>query len=92
MVTEVDAIGAIVWQLKTDDIPDINMKWTAGLHRLSNGNTVVSNWLGHGQKGKGVPLFEVTREKEIVWKFTDNRATRSVSSVCILNAGEGSRR
>lgn len=92
LVTEVDAKGNIVWQLTPADVPEVNLKWVAGLQRLANGNTIVCNWLGHGQYGKGVPLFEVTPDKKVVWMFTDNQTTRSISSVCLLDAPEGSRR
>ncbi len=36
----------------------------AGLQRLPNGNTVMSNWLGHGQFGKAPHLIEVTPRQE----------------------------
>ena len=85
IVTEVDAAGRVVWQLRPEDVPEVQLKWAAGLQVLPNGNTVVCNWLGHGQYGKGVPLFEVSRDKRVVWMFTDNRATRSISSVCLLD-------
>jgi len=85
MVTEVDPTGKVVWRLKPADVPEVSLKWVAGLQRLPNGNTIVCNWLGHGQAGKGVPLFEVTPDKKVVWMFTDAKTTRSVSSVCLLD-------
>jgi len=92
LVTEVDATGKVVWQLTSADVPEVDLMWVAGLQRLANGNTIVCNWLGHGKYGKGVPLFEVTPEKKVVWMFTDNQTTRSISSVCVLDTPEGSRR
>ncbi|MBN2451599.1 MAG: FAD-dependent oxidoreductase [Lentisphaeria bacterium] len=86
LVTEVDPADRIVWQLRAADVPEVNFRWAAGVQRLPNGNTVFCNWLGHGQYGKGVPLVEVTPDKRIVWRFTDNQATRSISSVCLLDA------
>lgn len=84
-VTEVAPDGRVVWRLEAGDIPEIGYKWAAGVQRLRNGNTVICNWLGHGQSGKGIPIAEVTPEKEVVWSFNDSRATRSVSSVCVLD-------
>ena len=85
IVTEVDSEGKAVWQLTAADVPEVSLKWVAGLQRLPNGNTIVCNWLGHGQAGKGIPLFEVTPDKKIVWMFTDAKTTRSVSSICLVD-------
>ena len=83
-VIEVDAKGKTVWHLKASDIPEMGPKWMTGIQRLANGNTVICNWLGHHQEGKGVPIFEVTPDKKVVWKFTDTTATKWVSGVQIL--------
>jgi hypothetical protein len=56
-----------------------------GLQRLPNGNTVMSNWLGHGQLGKGPHLIEVTPEKKVVWTFSEHKSMKSVSSVQLLD-------
>ena len=34
-------------------LPGISLKFMTGLQRLPNGNTVMTNWLGHGNFGKG---------------------------------------
>jgi len=83
-VIEVNAKGKTVWHLKAADIPAMGPKWMTGIERLANGNTVICNWLGHHQEGKGVPIFEVTPDKKVVWKFTDTTATKWVSGVQIL--------
>jgi hypothetical protein len=84
VMTEIAPDGQVVWKLHATDVPEINLKWLAGVQRLPNGNTVVCNWLGHKQAGRGVPLFEISQDKRIVWRFLDNRATRSISSVCLI--------
>lgn len=84
-IFEVDAAGRTVWEVKRDDLPGITLKFMAGLHRLPNGNTVMSNWLGHGQFGQAPHLIEVTREKQVVWTFADHRTMRTVSSVQVLD-------
>jgi hypothetical protein len=66
-------------------LPGISLKFMAGLHRLPNGNTVMSNWLGHGQFGKAPHLIEVTRDKRVVWMFADREAMKTISSVQILD-------
>ena len=84
-VTEVDPKGKVVWQITKEDFPQLGVDWISGLQRLPNGNTVVCNWLGHGKLGKGVPIFEVTRDKKIVWMFTDSKTTKAVSCVQLLD-------
>ena len=84
-VFEVNAAGTPVWEVARDELPGISLKFMAGLHRLSNGHTVMSNWLGHGQLGKAPHLIEVTPAKEVVWTFADHQTMRTVSSVQVLD-------
>ena len=72
---------------RAEDLPGITLKFMAGLQRLPNGNTVMSNWLGHGQFGQAPHLIEVTRERRVVWTFADHLTMKTVSSVQVLDAG-----
>lgn len=85
MVFEVDRDGKIVWQIKHDELPGISFKVMTGLHRLPNGNTVLSNWQGHGQLRTGPQIIEVTRDKKIVWTFEDQDTMKTISSVQVLD-------
>jgi hypothetical protein len=73
IVVEYNGDGEIVWQLKADEMP-FAVSMVCGLQRLPNGNTIISN-VPHGQnaeevkKGNGPQLFEVTRDKKVVWQF-----------------------
>jgi len=82
---EVDPDGKKVWQITRDELPGIRLAFLTGLQRLPNGNTVFSNWLGHGQFGKGPHLIEVTRDKKVVWTFADHKTMRTVSTVQLLD-------
>jgi len=84
-VFEADPSGRTVWEVGTGDLPGITLKFMAGLHRLPNGNTVMSNWLGHGQFGRAPHLIEVTRERRVVWTFADHQTMKTVSSVQVLD-------
>lgn len=84
-VFEVDPAGKTVWQVKDDELPGISLKFMAGLQRLPNGNTVMSNWLGHGQFGKGPHLIEVTPDKKVVWTFSDHQTMKTISSIQLLD-------
>jgi hypothetical protein len=77
--------GQTVWEVKADELPGIGLKFMAGLQRLPNGNTVMSNWLGHGQLGKAPHLIEIARDKRVLWTFFDHQTMASVSSVQLLD-------
>ena len=84
-VFEVDPQGKTVWELTQADVPDVHLAFCGGFHRLPNGNTVLSNWLGHGQFGKGPHVLEVTPDKKVVWTYADHRTMRAVASVQVLD-------
>ena len=84
-LVEVDKDGKIVWQVTSDDLPGISLKLMTGLQRLPNGNTVMSNWLGHGQFGKAPHVIEVTRDKKVVWTFADHKTMKTISSIQLLD-------
>jgi len=84
-VFEADKSGRTVWQVAHDDLPGISLKFMTGLQRLPNGNTVMCNWVGHGQFGKAPHLIEVTPDKKVVWTFADHRAMKAVASVQLLD-------
>ncbi len=84
-VFEANKDGAVIWEIGPRDLPGIELKFMAGLHRLPNGNTLMSNWVGHGQFGKAPHLMEVTRDKKVVWTFADHARFRTISSVQALD-------
>jgi hypothetical protein len=84
-VREVNHNGKVVWKITQDDFQELHLKWISGIQELPNGNILVCNWLGHGRSGEGIPVFEITKEKKIVWYFLDNVSTKSISNVCLLN-------
>lgn len=84
-VFEIDGQDNVVWQVKHDDLPGIDLAFMTGLQRLPNGNTVMSNWLGHGRLGTGPHLIEVTKDKQVVWTFADHQTMKTISSVQLLD-------
>lgn len=71
LVIEVDRAGKTVWQVTNEDLPGAPIKDACGAQRLSNGNTVITSY---GANGVGdVKLFEVTRERKIVWTLQTGR-------------------
>jgi len=66
-VDEVDAGGKMVWELTGADLPTALLNHPTAAQRLPNGNTVISSY-GAGENQ--VKLFEVTRDKQVVWTLT----------------------
>ena len=67
-VIEVDRSGKIVWSIGHDELPGIRLHWVTTLQKLPNGNLIV----GNTHAGPDNPqLFEVTRDKKVVWTFKD---------------------
>lgn len=85
-VIEVDPAGRIVWQVQDGDLPGVSLKFMTGLERLPNGNTVMSNWLGHNQFGTAPQLIEVTPEKKVVWTYANEKIMKTISTVQVLDA------
>ncbi len=65
-VTEFNPKNEIVWQMKPEDVPEMDLGFLTGIARLENGNTIVCNWAWAKSKWKA---FEITPEKEVVWKL-----------------------
>jgi hypothetical protein len=84
-VFEVDARGKTVWQVTSEDLPDIRLAFMTGLQRLPNGNTVMTNWLGHGRLGTAPHIIEVTPEKQVVWTFADHQTMKTIATIQLLD-------
>ncbi len=67
-VIEVDRDGKTVWSIGHDELPGIRLAWVTTLQLLPGGNLVVGNCHAGADNPQ---LFEVTRDKKVVWKFTD---------------------
>lgn len=63
---EVDAEGKVVWKMTNEDVDGDIFQDPCGAQRLPNGNTVIASYAAQ----EGIKLFEVTKEKEVVWTYT----------------------
>jgi hypothetical protein len=82
---EFDRDGKIVWELNENDLPGNPLRLMAGCTRLSNGNTVFCNYLGHGHIGEQPQLLEVTQDKKVVWTFADHAHFNSINQLQLLD-------
>jgi outer membrane protein assembly factor BamB len=69
-VVELDAAGQVVWQVTNEDLGSALFRDPCGAQRLPNGNTVIASY---GRADKGVKLFEITRDKKVVWTWSSDR-------------------
>ena len=64
-VVEFNDAGEVVWRISNDDLTTPAFDDACGCQRLPNGNTVIASY----HATRGIKLFEVTRDKQLVWKF-----------------------
>ena len=83
-VIEVTPGKKIVWQFTAADAPELNLTWTSSIQRLKNGHLLIRNFL-RGQEGKGAHVFEVTRDKKVIWKWDDHSLIKSLTTVRALD-------
>ena len=80
-VKEFDKAGKLVWHLSKSDMKKAGVKktrYTGGIQRLANGNTVIAVYGGDPQ------IYEVTRDKKIVWSY-HNPDLKNAAGVTILD-------
>jgi hypothetical protein len=81
---ELDAQRKVAWEVGENDIPGNPLRLVSGFQRLANGNTIVCNYLGEEHAGKQPHLFEITREKKVVWEFSDHVNFKTISQIEVL--------
>jgi hypothetical protein len=59
---EVDLADEIVWAVKGDDLPELGIRWFAGLQVLPNGHILVCN------AGGKVSFLELSPDKRVIWR------------------------
>lgn len=82
-VMEVDEKGAKIWEVTAADVP--GFKFMGGMQVLPNGNLVVANWQGHLKNSAAPQLFEITRDKKVVWTYSNLKDMKTISSVQLLD-------
>lgn len=65
-VAEFSADGTIVWQVTNAEVNNL-MKDACGVQRLPNGNTIINSYAAKPGEAR---LFEITRDKQVVWQWT----------------------
>jgi outer membrane protein assembly factor BamB len=63
-MVEVDGAGTTLWKLQAQDIPEMGVRWFAGLQALPGGGFFVCN------AGGKTPFFELSAERTVTWQWT----------------------
>lgn len=72
---EMDPTGKVVWQVGNDDFPNEKpFDDPCGGQRLPNGNTIICSY----HSDRPIKIFEVTRDKKIVWSYTGKHKAHEV--------------
>lgn len=72
-VVNFDADGKINWQLDNEDLPGAWLQDPCGSQVLPNGNFVITSYAAGRSDPKAPKMFEVTRDKQIVWSYSDGQ-------------------
>lgn len=83
-IIEVDKKGNVVWEFGDADAPGLGITWLTSVQIRKNGNLVVADFL-RGHEGSGAHCFEITRDKKVVWAFTDHNMAKLVTCVKVLD-------
>lgn len=83
-VTEYDSEGKVVWEFRNTDIPGTKITNMTGVQLLANGNLVIGCYAAY-QAGQGCGLFEITRDKKLVWSYAKPKGDGSLMAVQLLD-------
>ena len=84
-ITEFDPAGKPVWTFSSKDIDGLEIRAMCGVHALPNGNIAIGVY-GAYKNGGQVGLLEITRDKQIVWYYSNPSADGAMMSIQMLDA------
>ncbi len=83
-ITEFTPDGKEVWKFSNKDIEGVVITSMCDVHVLPNGHIAVGVY-GAYKNGKGNGLFEITRDKQLVWRYSDPEADRGMMGIQVLD-------
>ncbi|MGA2498073.1 MAG: hypothetical protein ABSH20_10045 [Tepidisphaeraceae bacterium] len=84
-IYEYDATGKAVWEVAAKDIAGATVTNMTGLHLLADGNIAVGCYAAY-KGGEGTGLFEITRDRKLVWRYSNPKADSSMMAIQCLDA------
>ena len=84
-VVEYDASGKSLWECRTEDLQTgTTVRNLTGINLLPNGN-VVAGCYGAYANGQGCGLLEISRAKQVVWRYSQPKGDQSMMAVELLS-------
>jgi hypothetical protein len=80
---EYDAAGKVLWEFSNTDLPGVTITNMTGLHLLANGHIAVGCYAAY-RNGEGTGLFEITRDRKLVWRYANPAGDKSMMAVQCL--------
>ncbi len=77
-----DENNQVLWSLTPQDIPELDVKYAAGMHYLPSGNLICTTY------NSPYPIFEITPDKEVVWKIKADKTLGKPLHVQSINLNE----
>lgn len=84
-ITEFDKTGKEVWKFSNKDLDGIYINMMCGINVLPNGNIAVGVYSAY-KDGQGTGLFEITRNKELVWRYSDAKSDGTMMGIQVLDS------
>jgi hypothetical protein len=84
-VTEYDAAGKKVWDFANTDIAGVTITNMCGINLLPSGNLAIGCYASY-KNGEGTGLLEITREKNLVWRYSNPKGDSSLMAIEVLDA------
>ncbi len=82
-ITEYDKNGNEVWEFKASDLADVKVQNMTGFQVLPNGNLVIGCYSAYRNGGEA-GIFEITRKKKLVWRYSNPKADAANMGVQVL--------
>jgi len=79
-IIEYDPKGTAIWEFSNTDVPGVKIGSITGIQLLPDGNIVAGCYRAY-ENNEGTGLFEITKDKKLVWRFADPRTTGSMMAV-----------
>lgn len=79
-----DRDGQIVWSFLKSEMPEIEISYMCSLQVRTNGNLVIGNYAANRGDGHAACMFEITRDKKLVWYYQNPAAPASFMNVQVL--------
>jgi len=83
-IAEYDPSGKVVWSFANTDIPDLTITNMTGMHLLPNGH-IATGCYGAYKGGKGTGLLEITRDKKLVWAYSNPKSDGTMMAIEVLD-------